>query len=78
MPQGSVLGPNLSSLFCNDLPAGVREFEIQMYGDDTTIDVAESSPDKVVVELNSVPQARSSMSGAAVIASYPTAVKLSV
>jgi len=42
--------------FCNDLPdiAGVSDYEIHMYADDTTIYVAESSPDKVVDVLNSV------------------------
>ena len=37
--QGSVLGPILFSLFCNDLP-DIREDdegEIEMYADDTTI-----------------------------------------
>ena len=58
VPQESVLGPTLFSLFCHDLPdiAGVRECEIHMYADDTTIYVAESSPDKVVVVLSSVLQ----------------------
>ncbi|KAK2561868.1 RNA-directed DNA polymerase from mobile element jockey [Acropora cervicornis] len=58
VPQGSVLGHTLFSLFCRNLPdiAGVRQSKIHMYADDTTIYVAESSPDKVVIVLNSVLQ----------------------
>ena len=49
-PQGSVLGPTLFSLFCNDLPDIVEDCdgEIHMYADDTTIYVAVSSPDMVI------------------------------
>ena len=44
VPQGSVLGPTLLSLCCNDLPdiANGGEGEIHMYADDTTICVAAS------------------------------------
>ena len=56
--QGSVLGPSLFSLFCNDLPDIVEDCdnEIHMYADDTTIYVAVSSPDMVAVVLNVIPQ----------------------
>ena len=58
VPQGSVLGPTLFSLFRNNPPdiAGVRECQIHMYADDTAIYVAKSSLDKIVVVLNSVLQ----------------------
>ena len=50
VPQGSVLGHTLFSLFCNDLPDIVEDCdgEIHMYADDTTIYVAVSSPDMVI------------------------------
>ena len=72
MPQGSVLGPTLFSLFCNDLPDIVEDCddEIHMYAGDTTIYVAVSSPDMVAVVLNVI--FRSCKIGAALTASYPT------
>ena len=58
MPQGSVLGPTLFSLFCNDLPNTVEDCddEIHIYADDTTIYVAVSFPDMIAVVLNVILQ----------------------
>lgn len=58
MPKGTVLGPALFSLFCNDLPDIVEDYdgEILVYAGDTTIYVAASSHDAVAVVLNVILQ----------------------
>ena len=55
VPQGSVLGPTLLSLFCNDLP-DIAEGEgvLQMSADDTTIYTTAASLDKVAEKLNDI------------------------
>ena len=37
MPQGSILGPLLFSIFVNDLPAIVEHADVNMYADDTEL-----------------------------------------
>ena len=53
-PQGSVLGPTLFSLFCNDQPEIVEDCDgkIHIYADDNTNYVAASSPDMVAFVMN--------------------------
>ena len=54
----SVLGPNLFSLFCNDLPDIIQDEEgkIEMYADDTTIYTAGPTPDIIANTLNRILQ----------------------
>ena len=52
IPQGSVLGSTLFTLFTNDLPATISEGDLYMYANDTSIYCIGENADVAVVALN--------------------------
>ena len=53
IPQGSVLGPTLFTLFTNDLPSFVSSGSVYMFADDTTVYCMSDSAEKSIAQLNS-------------------------
>ncbi len=52
VPQGSILGPLLFSLYMNDLPAICEDVEIEMYADDTVVYTHGRDADQVATKLS--------------------------
>ena len=51
IPQGSVLGPTLFTLFTNDFPSCIASGSLSMYAEDTTIYYIGDSADTAVAQL---------------------------
>ena len=53
IPQGSVLGRTLFTLFTNDLPSSVSSGSVYMFADDSTVYCISDTAEKSIAKLNS-------------------------
>ena len=54
VPQGSLLGPRLYTIYVNDLPDAITLGDVLMYADDTTIYCVGNNFDQVCLQLNKI------------------------
>ena len=54
VPQGSLLGPRLYTIYVNDLPNAITSGDVFMYADDTTLYCVGKNFDQVCSQLNNI------------------------